>query len=66
MDEGALLACMVYVDLNPVRAKLSKTPEDSEFTSIRERIKNYHLENGGTQKAETISPSKEVETTSRK
>ncbi len=44
MDDGALLACMVYVDLNPVRAKLSKSPEESEFTSIRERIKNYHEE----------------------
>ncbi|MCP4295139.1 MAG: transposase [Proteobacteria bacterium] len=66
MDEGALLACMVYVDLNPVRAKLSKTPEDSEFTSIKERVKNYHLENGGALKPETISHSEKVETTSRK
>ncbi len=38
VDEGALLACMAYVDLNPVRAKQSETPEDSEFVSIRERI----------------------------
>ncbi|MCP4295932.1 MAG: transposase [Proteobacteria bacterium] len=37
VDEGALLACMVYVDLNPVRAGMSSTPTGSEFTSIQER-----------------------------
>ena len=38
LDEGALLSAMVYVDLNPVRAGIVKTPEESEFTSIYERI----------------------------
>ena len=37
LDEAAILACMAYVDLNPVRAGLAKTPEQSEYTSIRER-----------------------------
>jgi REP element-mobilizing transposase RayT len=44
-DEAALLACMVYVDLNPVRAKIANTPEDSDHTSVQEHIiahKNAH------------------------
>ena len=39
LDEGALLACMSYVDLNPVRAGITKSLETSEFTSIRERLR---------------------------
>ncbi len=38
MDEGAILACMAYVDLNPVRAKMADTLEDSDFTSIYDRV----------------------------
>ena len=39
LDEKALAACMAYVDLNPVRAKMAKTPEDSAHTSIQKRVK---------------------------
>ena len=31
LDEKVLLACMAYVDLNPIRAVLSETPEESDY-----------------------------------
>ena len=37
LDMAATLACMVYVDLNPYRARLVKNPTASLFTSIRHR-----------------------------
>lgn len=39
LDEAGLLTAMAYVDLNPVRARIVATPENSEFTSIYERIR---------------------------
>ena len=38
LTEEAVLSCMAYVDLNPVRAGMHPTPETSEHTSIKERI----------------------------
>ncbi|WP_444935237.1 hypothetical protein ACJJIW_11695 [Microbulbifer sp. JMSA004] len=39
LDERALAACMAYVDLNPIRADIAKTPEDSDQTSIQQRVR---------------------------
>lgn len=37
-NEPSLITCMAYVDLNPIRARIAKTPERSDYTSIKERI----------------------------
>jgi hypothetical protein len=40
LDEAAILACSVYVDLNPIRAGLVATPEESAYTSGCDRIRS--------------------------
>ena len=40
LDEQGLLTCMAYVDLNPVRAGMARTLEQSDFTSIQQRLQD--------------------------
>jgi hypothetical protein len=39
LDPAAIAACCCYVALNPIRAQLAETPEESEHTGIQRRIR---------------------------
>jgi len=41
IDDAALLTCLAYVDLNPIRAGIANTLQQSEFTSIQQRINKF-------------------------
>lgn len=38
LDEKSVLACMAYVDLNPIRANVANSIEEADFTSISKRL----------------------------
>ncbi|WP_290536610.1 MULTISPECIES: transposase [Alcanivorax] len=61
LDEKAVLQCMAYVDLNPVRADMASTPEASDYTSIQQRtseVKDRHT----TKKMPRLLPMVDSET----
>ena len=54
IGEEALLAIGVYIDLNPVAAKVAKTPETSDYTSIKQRVDHVDAQ-GKTAELEAAS-----------
>lgn len=41
--EADLLACLSYIDLNPVYACIADTPESSDYTSFQERLRQHFV-----------------------
>lgn len=60
LDEAAVLACNVYVELNPIRAAAAETPEDSEFTSAYDRIQTLRAKAEPRQETHRIGESPEI------
>ncbi len=57
LDEAALAACLAYVDLNPIRAGMADTPEQSDHTSGQRRIRHLQTCAENTQTTpETAQP----------
>lgn len=60
LDEKALLSCMAYVDLNPVRAGMAATPETSDYTSFQQRSRAVQ-DKSSTEKVPTLLPLVDAE-----
>ena len=56
LDEKAVLQCMVYVDLNPVRAAMEETPEESDYTSIQQRSEAISQGDGDNKQRPALLP----------
>ena len=52
-SESSVLACMIYVDLNPVRAQMAATPEESDYTGAKDRIDDLRISLGTTELGQT-------------
>ncbi len=44
LDDAAVLTCMSYVDLNPIRAAMADSLDTSDYTSIQQRIFQWQSE----------------------
>jgi hypothetical protein len=54
IGEEALLTIGIYIDLNPVAAKIAETPETSDYTSIKQRVDHVEAR-GNTAELEAAS-----------
>jgi hypothetical protein len=59
LDEAAIATCMVYVDLNPIRAGLAGIPEENDYTSIQERIHAWQKETAGSAPTEAAAQDRQ-------
>jgi REP element-mobilizing transposase RayT len=58
LDEQAIITCMAYVDLNPVRAGMAALPETSDFTAIQQRIQAFGQSTKKTESKQNIKLAK--------
>lgn len=65
LDAAALLSCMAYVDLNPVRAGMADSLEDSDFTSIQQRLRAHKKASRATSPALMKFSDEQPDTTSQ-
>lgn len=54
LDDAGLLACMAYVDLNPLRAGQVNAPEEATEVSLQQRIHHYHTQTTTVKKARAL------------
>jgi len=56
LDDAAVLSCMAYVDLNPIRAGIQDDLYISDFTSIQQRLFDYaEAQPSATRHADVLS-----------
>jgi len=58
LDETAILACVAYVDLNPIRAAMAATIETSDYTSGQQRALALQAEVNKTSSSEQANDKK--------
>ena len=58
LDEQAIITCMAYVDLNPVRAGMATLPETSDYTAIQQRIQTLGQTTKKTESKQAIKLAK--------